>query len=253
VSRAHVWPRATDPSLDSSSGSRFFLFMARWPRPEGEIPDTLTRDFLLRYRTEPERGNAAIYWIDAGFIARPGPGTTERASRVGLSSGTFAPTASVASVSCPRPERTPPPAPERGSATNCPPDPSYYTVGWSGAGLTESPTRWVSSSSMRAMVLWVSALLLVTGAASVLGVRCRVRRQRLRVRQRRVELPNSCYSTPAVRRLMLLERRELRAPEQRDTPDGDGLDCLLRSLVGAGTHPASTSERRVLHHAVGPR
>jgi hypothetical protein len=59
-----------------SPDGRFFFFMATRPRPEPEIPDTLTRDFLLRYRTEPGSGNAAIYWIDARFIERlrPGPG-----------------------------------------------------------------------------------------------------------------------------------------------------------------------------------
>ena len=49
--------------------------MATRRRAERTIPDTLTRDFLLRYRAEPESGNAAVYWIDAAFIGRLRPTT----------------------------------------------------------------------------------------------------------------------------------------------------------------------------------
>ena len=58
-----------------SPDGKYFFFMSTRPRPDGAIPDTLTRDFLLRYRTEPGSGNAAIYWIDAGFIERLRPGS----------------------------------------------------------------------------------------------------------------------------------------------------------------------------------
>jgi hypothetical protein len=56
-----------------SPDGKYFFFMSTRPRSEGEIPDTLTRDFLLRYRTEPGSGNAAIYWMDAAFIERLRP------------------------------------------------------------------------------------------------------------------------------------------------------------------------------------
>jgi len=51
-----------------SPDGRYFFFMSTRPRPEAGIPDTLTAEFLRRYRTEPESGNAAIYWMEAGFL-----------------------------------------------------------------------------------------------------------------------------------------------------------------------------------------
>lgn len=56
-----------------SPDGKYFFFMSTRPRPDSGIPDTLTREFLLRYRTEPGSGNAAVYWIDAGFIERLRP------------------------------------------------------------------------------------------------------------------------------------------------------------------------------------
>ena len=56
-----------------SPDGRFFFFMATRPRPASEIPDTLSRDFLVRYRAEPGSGNAAIYWMDAAFLERLRP------------------------------------------------------------------------------------------------------------------------------------------------------------------------------------
>ncbi|MHB1194316.1 MAG: hypothetical protein ACYC6F_14925 [Longimicrobiales bacterium] len=56
-----------------SPDGRFFFFMSTRPRPQAEFPDTLTRDFLRRFRAEPGSGNAAIYWIDAAFIDRLRP------------------------------------------------------------------------------------------------------------------------------------------------------------------------------------
>ena len=57
-----------------SPDGKYFFFMSTRPLPEEAIPDTLTRDFLLRYRTQPGSGNAAVYWIDAGFIEKLRPG-----------------------------------------------------------------------------------------------------------------------------------------------------------------------------------
>jgi hypothetical protein len=56
-----------------SPDGRFFFFMSTRPRAAAEFPDTLTRDFLRRFRVEPGSGNAAIYWIDAAFIDRLRP------------------------------------------------------------------------------------------------------------------------------------------------------------------------------------
>ena len=51
-----------------SPDGKYFFFMGTRPRPDASLPDTLTLDFLRRYRLEPESGNAAIYWMGAGFI-----------------------------------------------------------------------------------------------------------------------------------------------------------------------------------------
>jgi hypothetical protein len=53
-----------------SPDGKYFFFMSTKRRPEASLPDTLTRDFLLRYRAEPESGNAGIYWMNAEFIDR---------------------------------------------------------------------------------------------------------------------------------------------------------------------------------------
>jgi len=51
-----------------SPDGKYFFFMATRRRPEASIPDTLTLAFLRRFRAEAESGNAAIYWMEAGFI-----------------------------------------------------------------------------------------------------------------------------------------------------------------------------------------
>jgi hypothetical protein len=51
-----------------SPDGKYFFFMAARPRPDEAIPDTLSWEFLQRFRAEPGSGNAAIYWMDAGFI-----------------------------------------------------------------------------------------------------------------------------------------------------------------------------------------
>jgi hypothetical protein len=56
-----------------SPDGRYFFFMATRPLPDPSIPDSLSLAFLRRYRADPESGNAAIYWVDAGFINRLRP------------------------------------------------------------------------------------------------------------------------------------------------------------------------------------
>jgi len=51
-----------------SPDGQYFFFMSTRRRSDESLPDTLTADFLRRFRTEPESGNAAIYWMEAGFI-----------------------------------------------------------------------------------------------------------------------------------------------------------------------------------------
>jgi hypothetical protein len=102
------------------------------------------------------------------------------------------------------------------------------------------------------MGLWISIMLFSTCAGLAVCLQRGVRRQRLRGRQRCVELPDSYYSATGVRRLMNLERWGRGASERRDEPDGDGLDCLLASLVAAGTYRALTRELRVLGHCTRP-
>lgn len=58
-----------------SRDGRFFFFMATRARDHLTIPDTLTREFLERYRTEPGNGNPSIYWMDASFLERLRPDT----------------------------------------------------------------------------------------------------------------------------------------------------------------------------------
>jgi len=58
-----------------SPDGKYFFFMSSRPLPDAAIPDTLSRDFLLRFRAGPGSGNSAIYWMDAGFMERLRPGT----------------------------------------------------------------------------------------------------------------------------------------------------------------------------------
>lgn len=51
-----------------SPDGRYFFFMSTRRRPDASLPDSLSMDFLRRFRTEPEGGNPAIYWMDASFI-----------------------------------------------------------------------------------------------------------------------------------------------------------------------------------------
>ena len=66
-------PGNTEFSPYVSRDGRFLFFMSTHPRPADLIPDTLSRDFLLRYRSEPGSGNPAIYWISASFLERLRP------------------------------------------------------------------------------------------------------------------------------------------------------------------------------------
>jgi hypothetical protein len=68
-------PMGAEFSPYVSPDGRFFFFMAVKPRPQSEIPDSLTLGFLKRYRAEPGSGNPAVYWMDASFLDRLKPRT----------------------------------------------------------------------------------------------------------------------------------------------------------------------------------
>jgi hypothetical protein len=61
-------PGTGEYSPSVSRDGRFFFFMSTRPGPADGIPDTLSRDYLLRFRAGPESGNPAIYWMNASFI-----------------------------------------------------------------------------------------------------------------------------------------------------------------------------------------
>ncbi|MDH4351100.1 MAG: hypothetical protein OEW56_08135 [Gemmatimonadota bacterium] len=61
-------PGGAEYSPYVSPDGKYFFFMSARRRPDATLPDTLTLDFLRRFRAGPESGNPAIYWIDAGFI-----------------------------------------------------------------------------------------------------------------------------------------------------------------------------------------
>lgn len=60
-----------------SPDGRYLFFMSTRPLPDTAVPDTLSLDFLTRYRAGPESGNAGIYWIDASFIQELRPPAAE--------------------------------------------------------------------------------------------------------------------------------------------------------------------------------
>jgi hypothetical protein len=66
-------PGSVEYSPYVSPDGKYFFFMSTRPRPDATVPDTLSLAFLRRYRTDPESGNAGIYWIDAGFIEQMRP------------------------------------------------------------------------------------------------------------------------------------------------------------------------------------
>lgn len=101
------------------------------------------------------------------------------------------------------------------------------------------------------MVAWISALLFVTGLGLGLRIRQRVRRRRRVAERRRVELPNSHYSAPAVRRLVDLERWG-RIPLDRLHPlNRDEVRRLLRLARDAGSDALAPRERRFLDNMAG--
>jgi hypothetical protein len=51
-----------------SPDGRYFFFMSTRRLPLEDLPDTITWEYLKRFRQMPETGNAGIYWMDAGFI-----------------------------------------------------------------------------------------------------------------------------------------------------------------------------------------
>jgi hypothetical protein len=56
-----------------SPDGKYFFFMSSRPLPDEAIPPALSREFLERFRAQPGSGNAAIWWMDAGFIERLRP------------------------------------------------------------------------------------------------------------------------------------------------------------------------------------
>jgi hypothetical protein len=61
-------PMNAEMSPYVSPDGRFFLFMSARPFPMETLPDTLTWDYLKRFREMPETGNPGIYWMRADFI-----------------------------------------------------------------------------------------------------------------------------------------------------------------------------------------
>lgn len=103
------------------------------------------------------------------------------------------------------------------------------------------------------MVLWISALLFVTGVGVGLRVRLRLRHKRLVARQRRVEQPNSYYSAPGVRRLVDLERWGRIQLDQLHPLNRDEVRRLLRLARGAGSDALAPKERQFLDNMAGLR
>lgn len=61
-------PRGSEWSSYVSPDGRYFFFMStRAPWPE-QVPESLTREWLLDFHAGPESGNPSIYWMDASFI-----------------------------------------------------------------------------------------------------------------------------------------------------------------------------------------
>lgn len=96
------------------------------------------------------------------------------------------------------------------------------------------------------MVLWISALLIVTGLGVCLRLQLRERRRRRIARQRRVEQPNSYYSAPGVRRLADLERWSGIRLGQLHPLNRDEVRRLLRLARGAGADILAPKERQFL-------
>jgi hypothetical protein len=61
-------PFAGEFSPYVSPDGRFLFFMSIRPFAIENLPDSLTWDYLSRFRQLPETGNAGIYWVAASFI-----------------------------------------------------------------------------------------------------------------------------------------------------------------------------------------
>ena len=102
------------------------------------------------------------------------------------------------------------------------------------------------------MIYWISALLLVGGAGVWLQVS---RRRRLRdaARRRRVELPNSHYSAPGVRRSEDLEHWTGIPVERLHPVNREEVQRLLRLVDAAGPDVLSPKDRLFLDVMMEPR
>jgi hypothetical protein len=96
------------------------------------------------------------------------------------------------------------------------------------------------------MVVWISAVLFVTGVGVGLRIRLRMRRRALLAQERRVEEPNSYYSAPGVRRLVDLERWGRIPLEQLHPLNRDEVRRLLRLARAAGSDALAPRERQFL-------
>ena len=96
------------------------------------------------------------------------------------------------------------------------------------------------------MILWISALLLVTGVGVALRVWLRARHRRLIARRRRVEQPNSYYSAPGVRRLVDLERWGRIQLDQLHPVNREEVLRLLQLVRGTGSDALDPKERQFL-------
>jgi hypothetical protein len=104
------------------------------------------------------------------------------------------------------------------------------------------------------MVAWISALVFVTGLGLGLRIRHLVRRRRLAAARRRVELPNSHYSAPGVRRLADLERWGRIRLDRLHPLNRDEVRRLLRLARDAGSDTLAPRERQFLDNmACRPR
>jgi hypothetical protein len=98
------------------------------------------------------------------------------------------------------------------------------------------------------MVLWISALLFAAGLSASLGARSAGRKRRERLRQRRIEEPNSHYSAPGVRRIEALERWSRIPLDALHPVNRDEVRRLLRQVVVAGPDGLSGRERQFLEN-----
>jgi len=71
-------PQDAEFSPYVSPDGKYFFFMSPRPLPDTDIPPSINRGFLERFRAGPGSGNPAIWWMDAGFIERLRPVVPDR-------------------------------------------------------------------------------------------------------------------------------------------------------------------------------